>query len=105
MKEHRENVFIKHKWNCPEKQERYVGLEKERHGTTHSDNASDQISNQSNIQKQKNLWPKLTDVQTNKETRVKLKMLLLPKGGAYKNIPNTHTKNANKTCKGKARNS
>ena len=34
-----------------------------RHGTNHPDHASDQISNQSNIQKQRNLWQILMDVQ------------------------------------------
>ena len=38
--------------------------EKDKDGTTHQDSASDQISNQSHIHKQRHLRQKLTDVQT-----------------------------------------
>ena len=41
---------------------------KRSHGITHPDNASDQISNHPNKQKPKNLWQKLTDVQTYVQT-------------------------------------
>ena len=53
-KQHEENVSLRHGFPCPSKQ----GVdrpEKGRHNTTHPDNASEQIYNQSNIHKLRKL--------------------------------------------------